>query len=111
MAGLAAVQRVPVKLSLEDADGKPPLRAGMSAEITIDTGASLFARAGQPDRKRNRKVAEDKGKYVARSPAEVAKDIEKLEAEMMEHAKNLEFEQAAAVRDKIHQLREEGFMR
>lgn len=67
--------------------------------------------AGQPDRKRNRKVAEDKGKYVARSPAEVAKDIEKLEAEMMEHAKNLEFEQAAAVRDKIHQLREEGFMR
>ncbi|MEO1903406.1 MAG: excinuclease ABC subunit UvrB [Alcanivorax sp.] len=67
--------------------------------------------AGQPDRKRNRKVAEDKGKYVARSPAEVAKDIEKLEAEMMEHAKNLEFEQAAAVRDKIHKLREEGFMR
>ncbi len=67
--------------------------------------------AGQPDRKRNRKVAEDKGKYVARSPAEVAKDIEKLEAEMMEHAKNLEFEQAAAVRDQIHKLREEGFMR
>ncbi|GAA5129719.1 HlyD family secretion protein [Alloalcanivorax gelatiniphagus] len=44
------VQRVPVKLSLEDPDGKPPLRAGMSAEITIDTGASLFDRAGQPDR-------------------------------------------------------------
>ncbi len=67
--------------------------------------------AGQPERKRTRKVAEDKEKYVARSPAEVAKDIEKLEAEMMEHAKNLEFERAAAVRDKIHKLREEGFMR
>lgn len=36
------VQRVPVKLHLTDVDGKPPLRAGMSAEISIDTGASLF---------------------------------------------------------------------
>ena len=67
--------------------------------------------AGQPERKRTRKVAEDKAPYVARSPAQVAKDIEKLEAEMMKHAKNLEFEQAAAVRDQIHKLREEGFMR
>ncbi len=67
--------------------------------------------AGQPERKRTRKVAEDKAPYVARSPAQVAKDIEKLEAEMMKHAKNLEFEQAAAVRDQIHKLCEEGFMR
>lgn len=34
------VQRLPVKLVLEDAQGKPPLRAGMSAEISIHTGAA-----------------------------------------------------------------------
>ena len=67
--------------------------------------------AGQPERKRTRKVADDREKYVARSPAEVAKEIDQLEAKMMEHAKNLEFEQAAALRDRIHRLREEGFMR
>jgi len=44
------VQRVPVKLRLEDLDGKPPLRAGMSAEIAIDTGASLFDDAGEAAR-------------------------------------------------------------
>ena len=37
------VQRVPVKLRLTDLEGKPPLRAGMSAEVSIDTGVSLFA--------------------------------------------------------------------
>lgn len=44
------VQRVPVKLRLEDLDGKPPLRAGMSAEVAIDTGASLFDDAGEAAR-------------------------------------------------------------
>jgi membrane fusion protein (multidrug efflux system) len=32
------VQRVPVRLRLLSTDGKPPLRAGMSAEVWIDTG-------------------------------------------------------------------------
>ena len=45
------VQRVPVRLQLLDVDGKPPLRSGMSAEITIDTQASPLADkpvAGKP---------------------------------------------------------------
>lgn len=44
------VQRVPVKLVLVNRDDKPPLRAGMSAEITIDTEISLFGDAEQDDR-------------------------------------------------------------
>lgn len=44
------VQRVPVKLRLEDLDGKPPLRSGMSAEIAIDTGVTLFDDAAEPAR-------------------------------------------------------------
>jgi membrane fusion protein (multidrug efflux system) len=32
------VQRIPMRVSITDADGKPPLRVGMSTEVEIDTG-------------------------------------------------------------------------
>ena len=32
------VQRIPVRLEIADRPGQPPLRAGMSAVIEIDTG-------------------------------------------------------------------------
>jgi membrane fusion protein (multidrug efflux system) len=32
------VQRIPMRVSIEDPDGKPPLRAGMSVEVSVDTG-------------------------------------------------------------------------
>lgn len=44
------VQRVPVKLVLVGTDDKPPLRAGMSAEITIDTEVSSFGDVAHDDR-------------------------------------------------------------
>src|SRR5690606_2019400 len=31
------VQRVPVRIDLEAAEGRPPLRAGMTASVSIDT--------------------------------------------------------------------------
>lgn len=36
------VQRIPIKLVLLDTAGKPRLRAGMSSEVSIDTGVSMF---------------------------------------------------------------------
>ncbi|MGN6585586.1 MAG: HlyD family secretion protein [Rhizobiaceae bacterium] len=32
------VQRIPMRVSIEDPAGKPPLRAGMSVEVAVDTG-------------------------------------------------------------------------
>ena len=32
------VQRIPMRVSIEDPAGKPPLRAGMSVEVEVDTG-------------------------------------------------------------------------
>jgi len=32
------VQRIPMRVSIEDAEGKPPLRVGMSTVVDIDTG-------------------------------------------------------------------------
>ena len=81
----------------------------MVRDIMDDSGGSRYDRKYKGDK--DKKVAESPSKYEAMSPAEVAREIKALETKMMEHAKNLEFEDAAATRDRIHQLRELGFMR
>ncbi len=52
------------------------------------------------------KVAEEQAYYAALPPEELAKKIKQLEREMREHAKNLQFEEAAKVRDKLKMLKE-----
>lgn len=54
------------------------------------------------------KQGKDKTK-LAMSFNEAMAEIEKLEVEMKRHAENLEFEQAAIVRDKIRNLRDNAF--
>ena len=51
------------------------------------------------------KVAESKAMYELLSTAEIDDKIKKLEHAMLNHAQDLEFEQAAALRDEIAQLR------
>jgi excinuclease ABC subunit B len=53
-----------------------------------------------------RKVAEGKVDYSRLSPEQAAKHLKKLEVEMQKAARNLEFEQAAKLRDQIHALRQ-----
>ncbi|WP_018693768.1 excinuclease ABC subunit UvrB [Algicola sagamiensis] len=43
---------------------------------------------------------------VTKSSEEIAAEMKKLEAQMLEHAKNLEFEQAAAVRDQLQTMQD-----
>jgi excinuclease ABC subunit B len=50
-------------------------------------------------------VAEHAAEYAHMKPGQAVKEIEKLEKQMYAHAKNLEFEQAAAMRDKIDEIR------
>jgi excinuclease ABC subunit B len=52
-----------------------------------------------------RRVAEPKEDYAALTPEQAVRRIKKLEQEMFKHARNLEFEQAARVRDEIQRLR------
>ena len=44
-----------------------------------------------------------------RSPKDVAKELARLEKAMLEHARNLEFEKAAQLRDQLSKLKEEVF--
>ena len=61
---------------------------------------------GGKGRQRAAAVAESPAGYEAMDPAKAAVAIKKLEAQMYKHAQNLEFEEAARLRDQIHQLRE-----
>ncbi|MBY3788579.1 excinuclease ABC subunit UvrB [Photobacterium carnosum] len=53
------------------------------------------------------KVAESKGTYSVLTPQQLELEIQRLEKRMYDFAQNLEFEQAANTRDKIHQLRQQ----
>jgi len=52
------------------------------------------------------KAAQTEAKYLAMSEKEVSKEIRRLEKEMLNAAKNLEFEKAAALRDELKKLRD-----
>ncbi|MGD1984746.1 MAG: excinuclease ABC subunit UvrB [Chromatiaceae bacterium] len=58
--------------------------------------------------KRFAKVAEEAAEYAAMTPAQMAKKVKSLEKAMYTHAKNLEFEEAARVRDEIKRLQRSG---
>ncbi|MFR8014239.1 excinuclease ABC subunit UvrB [Parasutterella sp.] len=47
--------------------------------------------------------------YEKMGPKELAREIKRLENEMFEHAKNLEFEKASEVRDKLASIRKQVF--
>ena len=50
-------------------------------------------------------AAQEHARYEVMSEKQVSKEIKRLEKSMMDHAKNLEFEKAAQVRDQLAQLK------
>ena len=54
-------------------------------------------------------AAEPRADYQLLDEKALAKTIRQLEKEMQEHARNLEFEKAAAVRDRLFRLRQQAF--
>jgi excinuclease ABC subunit B len=50
------------------------------------------------------KIAENAAEYVTLTPQQISKRIKELEKIMHQHAKNLEFEEAAKIRDQIRML-------
>ena len=54
-------------------------------------------------------AAQEQAKYEAMSEKQISKEIKRLEKLMQDHAKNLEFEKAAQVRDQLHVLKEQLF--
>ncbi|WP_031370390.1 excinuclease ABC subunit UvrB [Lysobacter antibioticus] len=64
---------------------------------------------GLKARGKGRKVADEAADYAALSPSQFAARIKALEQQMYQHARDLEFEEAAAVRDQLRRLKDAGF--
>ena len=66
------------------------------------------ARAPMPGQMPKRKVAEPGKRYrgdLPTDPKALGKLLRAMEEQMLEHARNLEFEEAAQLRDEIHEIR------
>nr|WP_311528285.1 excinuclease ABC subunit UvrB [uncultured Ralstonia sp.] len=55
------------------------------------------------------KAAQEAAKYEDMSEKQASKEIKRLEKQMLDHAKNLEFEKAASVRDQLAKLKSQLF--
>jgi excinuclease ABC subunit B len=55
-----------------------------------------------------RRVGEDASRYATMSPEQLLKKAAQLEKKMLKHARDLEFEEAARLRDEIQHIRENG---
>ncbi len=75
--------------------------------MDIMEGARSEGAEGKAGRGRGaRKVAEQGEDYARMDPARAAAKLKELEQQMYQHARDLEFEEAASVRDRIQALRE-----
>src|SRR5690242_3084545 len=54
-------------------------------------------------------AAQDEARYEAMSEKQLAREIKALEKKMLQHARNLEFEEAAKARDRLAELKKKAF--
>jgi excinuclease ABC subunit B len=84
---------------------------GITKSVTDILEGAMSSGSGR--RGQGRKVADARGSYTkdtaagSLSAAQLAKQIEALEQQMYEHARNLEFEDAALLRDRLQDLKQQ----
>ncbi|HLP99408.1 MAG TPA: excinuclease ABC subunit UvrB [Sideroxyarcus sp.] len=91
------------QIAYNEANGITPQSVVKRIKDIIDTEYDMDAE------RHALKIAQTEAKYLAMSEKEVSKEIAKLEKEMLQAAKNLEFEKAAQLRDQLKKLRESVF--
>ena len=89
-------------------------RTVSKAVADVMEGARTAPGAAKSKRSRDRRAAQaapaDTARQANGDPKALGKLLAELEEQMMTHAKNLEFEQAAAVRDEIREIRAAGLL-
>ncbi|KAA0070939.1 excinuclease ABC subunit UvrB [Rhodanobacter sp. T12-5] len=78
------------------------------ADIMEGARSEAGNRRGSKSSRSRAAVAEHAPDYAGLNSQQAAGMLKKLEAQMYKHAQNLEFEDAARLRDQIHQLREQA---
>src|SRR6056300_1060204 len=99
------------QVSHNEAHGIQPVGITKSVQDIMEGARRMSTKRNA---KGERKVAEVRAAYAqdmaSLTPAALSRKIKQLESEMMQHAKNLEFEKAAAVRDQITEYKQYAFM-
>ncbi|NNL07222.1 MAG: excinuclease ABC subunit UvrB [Gammaproteobacteria bacterium] len=78
----------------------------ISKQVTDILEASYEHRPGQTYDTAIRKVADERAEYQSMKPDKLLKEINRLEKQMYEHARNLEFEEAAMLRDRLEEIKQ-----
>ncbi len=82
---------------------------GITPATIIKQVADVMEAAYPAPKKGRRKVADDRPDYESMTTEALLKRAAKLEKKMLKHARDLEFEEAAKLRDEIQAIREQGF--
>ncbi len=88
------------QMAFNQAHGITPTGVKKAVKELID---GVLSPAAQEDKQ------EDNVEVLLTDEKAMAKELKRLEKQMLDHAKNLEFEQAAAVRDKLNKLKQRLF--
>ena len=94
------------QISFNEAHGITPQTVQKNVADIMETAYP----GAPPTAKRFAKVAEQTLAYEAMTPAQMAQKVKALEKAMYAHAKNLEFEEAARVRDELKALQGRGLV-
>jgi excinuclease ABC subunit B len=94
------------QIAYNEAHGITPRTIVKQVKDLID---GVYSEKSGQEAERLEQAALQKAKVEDMSEKDIAKAIKQLEKQMMEHARNLEFEKAARVRDQLGILKEQAF--
>lgn len=84
------------------------LQHGITPATIVKQVADIMEAAYPVPGRGRRRVAEDTTRYESMSPEQLLRKAQQLEKKMLRHARDLEFEEAARLRDEIQRLRKSG---
>jgi excinuclease ABC subunit B len=94
------------QIAFNEANGIIPKGVQKKIKEMID---GVYSAAAQKAMLNDVGLSEDAAKVEGMSEKQISKEIKRLEKLMVDHAKNLEFEKAAQVRDQLHVLKQQAF--
>ena len=97
------------QIAFNEANGITPKGVQKKIKEMIDGVYSNAAQKAMAEGATGLAEAEAAAKVESMSEKQISKEIKRLEKLMVDHAKNLEFEKAAQVRDQLHVLKQQAF--
>lgn len=97
------------QIAFNEANGITPKGVQKKIKELIDGVYSNAAQKAMAEGATSLAEAEATAKVEGMSEKQISKEIKRLEKLMVDHAKNLEFEKAAQVRDQLHVLKQQAF--